>query len=57
MAVTGLGIITPAGIGVEENWKQVAEGCTTAATGILNRLQGQPPARFWFSATCGRLRW
>ncbi len=32
VAVTGLGLITPAGIGVEENWKQVAEGCPTAAT-------------------------
>lgn len=32
VAVNGLGLITPAGIGVEENWKQVAEGGPTAAT-------------------------
>ncbi|TDD37741.1 beta-ketoacyl-[acyl-carrier-protein] synthase family protein [Saccharopolyspora elongata] len=34
VAVTGLGLITPAGIGVKENWNRVAEGHPTAATDL-----------------------
>jgi 3-oxoacyl-[acyl-carrier-protein] synthase II len=31
VVVTGLGLVTPAGIGVAENWRRVCEGASTAA--------------------------
>jgi 3-oxoacyl-[acyl-carrier-protein] synthase II len=31
VAVTGLGLVTPAGIGVEENWRRVLAGTSTAS--------------------------
>jgi len=30
-AITGIGLVTPAGIGTPANWKRVVEGKTTAA--------------------------
>ncbi|THA36617.1 beta-ketoacyl-[acyl-carrier-protein] synthase family protein [Streptomyces sp. A1277] len=32
VAVTGIGLVTPAGIGVEENWRRILSGVSTAAT-------------------------
>jgi 3-oxoacyl-[acyl-carrier-protein] synthase II len=32
VAITGMGLVTPAGIGVEENWRRVLSGVSAAAT-------------------------
>ena len=39
-AITGIGLITPAGIGVEKNWKRIVEGVTTAT--LDSELTGLP---------------
>ncbi|AIZ32119.1 beta-ketoacyl-[acyl-carrier-protein] synthase family protein [Pseudomonas parafulva] len=40
VVVTGIGLVTPAGIGVEENWQRILAGHTTAATD--KALEGLP---------------
>ena len=37
VAVTGLGLVSPAGIGVAANWERVCSGESTARTGMPSR--------------------
>ncbi|GAA2244611.1 beta-ketoacyl-[acyl-carrier-protein] synthase family protein [Streptomyces amakusaensis] len=37
VSITGIGLVTPAGIGVEENWTRITTGASAAATDLVLR--------------------